>query len=188
MAVRTKAVAEDRLVVDFYQKIDVRKKGAVYIRGSIFEQRQNGWYAPEDKTVEDGVLTQNNPVREELLRLYGRKEVSERKQNEKAWEDTLKKEDTIRIADTLREIGLPPSESQRLRMFKTLRNPRAGLRIDWDALCSFSEPFRERYGEEKVEELVNKHLIGISDFDLGVDNSTMTNEEKEFMHYVFQVA
>ena len=100
----------------------------------------------------------------------------------------MKKEDTIRIADTLREIGLPPSESQRLRMFKTLRNPRAGLRIDWDALCSFSEPFRERYGEEKVEELVNKHLIGISDFDLGVDNSTMTNEEKEFMRYVFQVA
>lgn len=180
---------EDKLVVALNQRQDAISHSATYIRGSFFTGESNGFYAPIAGEVENGqgdmVRYVSQSDREYLLMEYGSKEVAEEKKRAALWDKALQSRDTINIVTAIRDMGIPKSELQRVEMLHVLRNPGKGLRISYDALCDFSESFREAYNFERIKELICKHIVGGSDYLLTLENSLATKEEKEIILFVF---
>ena len=161
------------LSVSFGERKKAHSLGAKFIRGSIFTGVGNAWVAEETDT--------------EAIALYGQSEVSERLNRKKEWDDILRTHDTIKLSDAIRTLGLPPEEIQRVAMLKVFSNPGTGLKITWDALCAFSEEFKDKYGAVVVEDLAYKYLRGFCDLYLAIDNSNATEEEKELLRFVFPI-
>ncbi len=176
---------EDRLLVSFSQRKDAKDHNAVYIRGSFFRETENGWYAPEQEndTDENGTIVSSG--REYLLREYGQQEVAEEKNRQAIWSEAIRSKDTLQIAATLRDLGLPKEEIQRVEILKILRNPGRSLRLHFEDLQDFSPSFRETYSIDRIKEIVEKHIAGGTDYQLTLENSNATNEEKELIKFVF---
>lgn len=174
----------ERLIVKYNQRKDVKNKGAVYVKGSFFDGTRNGFFVPEYEGSDITERQDCNRKKDLLLCEYGEEKAAKDKNNEKIWEEILRKRDTLDIAVAIRDIGLPPTELQRVEMLKVLRKPEKSLRIDWDALCKFSEDFNREYSTERVKNLAMK-LKGCTDFVLGVESANITKEERELLYYVF---
>lgn len=175
---------EDRLVVTLNERSDAKQKGAEYVRGSFFSGNKNGWFAPKAGTDEEGRPT-DPAIRLSLFEKYGQKEVAEEKINESLWKEALNSRDTLKVAAMIRDKGIPAKEIQRVEMLRILRNPGKSLRIQFDDLRDFSKSFKEAYSEERIKKIIEKHIVGGTDYQITLENSNATPEEKELIKYVF---
>lgn len=107
--------------------------------------------------------------------------------NKKMWEKILgdKNADNLVIVWQLKNKGLPADESQMIEILKRLaRREKGQYRISYDDLAEYVKEFYEKYPPSMIENLARQIQCG-GDFQMAIDNSNLTAENKWLLRFVF---
>lgn len=111
------------------------------------------------------------------------------------WIELINKEsfDAYFAARVVKANGLPESEQVRTLLLTRFRERKQGfLSINYEDLCRYAEPFAERYGMDKLQDITkrmkNGNVVGENEYSLtkeALSEGRISKEEAELILYAY---
>lgn len=110
--------------------------------------------------------------------------------NNKSFWDTIADEkilnsDKLILAVNLKKHGLPKDSHKRAVILRGLRSISDGqYPINYEGMCAYFDEFEQFYSNERVISLIKNNLTGKQHYVTEINNSGLSEEEKELLLFV----
>ena len=110
-----------------------------------------------------------------------------------SWDEIISSLDAICNLDILQTIAktqaLPTEMSNRAKLLNRLHILRAGdYPVTYEGMCTFSETFCRKYSKERVLTLIQQVIKGEQPYQMEINHSSLTEEEKALLLFVLPLS
>ena len=197
--------------MDAARKIEVpfEKKAKARALGAVFNKDDRCWYIPDNADESTETALRNLATEEESLsetvcntdiscnstenvtnNILQSEETSGHYSEiaTEDWNNLITSRDTLKIALTIRDYGMPNNETQREELLKILSIRRPGdYPVSYDGMLECSENFASLYSIERTTTLIKDCIKGERSYMDEIRNSNLTGEEKALLMFVLPI-